>query len=73
MGYVTCGMHGRDRQGPRCCWECDRCPRCEPSIGKLAQGDLCRSCRERARREGFRWDPAGGMWRKPETGPSLPL
>ena len=52
MGMVTCGIHPRNR----CCWRCDRCPRCEPETGRLLRGDYCRSCTEKFKAEGCTWD-----------------
>jgi len=65
MGVVTCGMHGR--KGPKCCWRCDRCPVCEPAMGRLLKGDYCRECTEKMKAEGLVWSTYFMNWVKPET------
>ncbi len=51
MGYVTCGTHPKTR----CCWRCDRCPKCD-GIGRLLRGDYCAQCTQRIRAAGGVWD-----------------
>jgi len=55
MGYVTCGLHPKQR----CCWRCDRCPKCEQNagtpIGRLTRGDYCKSCVAKMKAEGLVW------------------
>ena len=50
MGYVTCGTHN-----VRCCWRCDRCPKCEPETGRIGRGDYCKDCTAKLKAEGFVW------------------
>jgi hypothetical protein len=50
MGYVTCGVHG-----VRCCWSCDRCPKCEPETGKIGRGDYCNDCKVKLVSSGHVW------------------
>ncbi len=52
MGHVTCGTH----PGIRCCWRCDRCPKCN-GIGRLRRGDYCAACTAFILRHGGRWNP----------------
>ncbi len=49
MGYVTCRLHR-----VRCCWRCDRCPKCD-GIGRLLRGDYCAGCTAAIK-------AAGGIW-----------
>ena len=50
MGYVTCGKHGC-----RCCWSCDRCPKCEPETGRIGRGDYCKDCKVKLLASGHVW------------------
>jgi hypothetical protein len=50
VGYVTCGNHGC-----RCCWGCDRCPKCDPETGKIGKGDYCEACRVKLLASGHVW------------------
>jgi len=61
MGHVSCGRHGC-----RCCWKCDRCPRCEPDTGKLLRGDYCRRCTDELRARGFVWSAYFQDWVEPQ-------
>jgi len=58
MGHVTCGLHPRQR----CCWRCDRCPKCEPAVGRLRRGDYCAECIAKFRAEGFVWSAYYGNY-----------
>lgn len=51
MGFVTCGIHSRRR----CCWRCDRCPACNPSVGRLTKGDYCAKCVREMKAAGAVW------------------
>lgn len=62
MGYVTCGIHPRQR----CCWRCDRCPKCEPQMGRLRRGDYCADCTAKNKAEGLVWSDYCKNWIKPE-------
>lgn len=55
MGFTTCGMHGIGTRGPRCCWRCDRCPKCD-GIGRLMRGDYCKECTAWLQAQGYLWD-----------------
>lgn len=66
MGVVRCGGHGR-RNGPKCCWRCDRCPSCNPEMGRLLRGDYCRECTEKNKAEGLVWSENHKNWVTPET------
>ncbi len=50
MGRVTCGKHGCV-----CCWNCDRCPKCEPETGTIGRGDYCHDCKVIMVARGFVW------------------
>ena len=50
MGFVTCGIHTRRR----CCWQCDRCPKCD-NLPRLRRGDYCADCTDSFKRRGFPW------------------
>jgi len=62
MGHVTCGLHPRQR----CCWRCDRCPKCERAVGRLRRGDYCAECTAKFRAEGFVWSEYNRDWVAPE-------
>jgi hypothetical protein len=50
MGIVTCGLHGC-----RCCWGCDRCPRCDGGAFRLGRGDYCPDCVKKLKAAGYVW------------------
>jgi hypothetical protein len=57
-------MHGR--RAPKCCWRCDKCPTCQPEIGRLLKGDYCKACTEKMKAEGLVWSTYYMNWVKPE-------
>lgn len=61
MGVVRCGRHGR-----KCCWRCDRCPTCEPEMGRLLRGDYCKACTAKFKAEGAVWSNYCTNWVTPE-------
>ena len=61
MGHVTCGKHGC-----LCCWNCDRCPQCQPETGKLLRGEYCHDCTEKFKASGMVWSTYYQNWIKPE-------
>ena len=65
MGVVRCGMHG-SRGGPKCCWRCDRCPKCDPKVGRLLRGDYCKDCTEKFKAEGYVFSTYYMNWIRPE-------
>lgn len=62
MGHVRCGLHGL-----RCCWRCDRCPRCDPETGRLGRGDYCRDCVKAMKLKGYTWNEYSGDYRPPDV------
>jgi len=65
MGYVTCGIHG-----VRCCWRCDRCPKCD-DIGPVRRGDYCGRCTRYIIAHGGRWNPYTKDYDPPGEGSNL--
>lgn len=64
MGIVRCGMHRG--AGPKCCWRCDRCPSCDPKVGRLLRGDYCKECTDKFKAEGFIWSDYYQNWISPK-------
>jgi hypothetical protein len=62
MGFVTCGVHGC-----RCCWSCDRCPKCEGGTFRLGRGDYCPDCAGAIKAAGYVWSEFYKDYVKPET------
>jgi hypothetical protein len=67
MGVVRCGVHG-----VKCCWRCDRCPRCEAEDHpqakpwKLQKGDYCPDCVKKNLADGYVWSEFYQNYVEPE-------
>lgn len=62
MGYVTCGRHGS-----RCCWRCDKCPKCSGEFKRVGRGDYCPDCTLKLKAEGYVWSEFRKDFVQPET------
>ena len=61
MGHVACGKHGC-----RCCWSCDRCPKCQPETGRLRRGEYCADCTAKLKAKGLVWSAYFANYVPPE-------
>lgn len=72
MGYVQCtGFNVITRiqkhsRPVRCCWRCEKCPKCSGEFSKLLKGDYCPSCTIELRNKGLIWSQAYGNYVDPE-------
>lgn len=73
MGYITCtGYNVRTHKQThtrevRCCWRCEKCPKCSGEFKKLLKGDYCPSCTVHLLNKGLVWSPSYGNYVDPAT------
>lgn len=61
MSATTCHKHKKEI---RCCWNCERCPKCEGF--KLQKGDYCPDCTIRIINQGYIWSDYYNDYVKPD-------